>query len=68
MYLSPLVLNDFNDYSIEPEELNIETYFQDCNGDEYNPNSSNYLSVEVFSELTARNVPQPKGEVYRRSY
>lgn len=65
MYLSPLVLNDFKDYSIEPEALNIEAIFQDY-GDADHSNSSSYLSVEVFSELTACNVPQPVGPVYRR--
>lgn len=68
MYQSPLVLNGFRDYSIEPEKLNIESIFKDSGGDDYKGNSSNYLSIEAFSELTAKNFPQPKGKVFRHTF
>lgn len=55
MYKNPI--NPFD--GIEPEQLEIEKSF------------ASPLDKEPFSEysgLTARNVPQPEGEVYRRTF
>lgn len=59
MYQSPLVLSKFKIYSIEPETLEIEKLF------------ASPIDREPFSEfsnITYKNVPQPKGRVFRSNF